>query len=125
MKDKIKSILREGTLKNSLGVTITRPDQVLIVMRGIPGSGKSTKAKELAGTDGVIHSTDDVIEAQGDYREFFEKMITTKDFSPLSKAHSTNLTNLTNSLICFNSLSSFSHLSWSLIYMVSLLASQQ
>jgi predicted kinase len=98
MKDKIKSILREGTLKNSLGVTITRPDQVLIVMRGIPGSGKSTKAKELAGTDGIIHSTDDVIEAQGDYREFFEKMITTKDFSPLSKAHSTNLTNLTNSL---------------------------
>ena len=98
MKDKIKSILREGTLKNSLGVTITRPDQVLIVMRGIPGSGKSTKAKELAGTDGVIHSTDDVIEAQGDYREFFEKMITSKDFSPLSKAHSTNIKNLINSL---------------------------
>ena len=62
MKDKIKSILREGTLKNSLGVTITRPDQVLIVMRGIPGSGKSTKAKELAGTDGVIHSTDGLVQ---------------------------------------------------------------
>lgn len=98
MKDKIKSILREGTLKNSLGVTITRPDQVLIVMRGIPGSGKSTKAKELVGTDGVIHSTDDVIEAQGDYGEFFEKMITSKDFSPLSRVHSTNIKNLINSL---------------------------
>jgi len=39
MKDTIKNILREGTLKNSLGVTVTRPNQTLIVMRGIPGSG--------------------------------------------------------------------------------------
>lgn len=29
-----------------------------IIIRGLPGSGKSTMAKELAGTDGVIHSTD-------------------------------------------------------------------
>ena len=98
MKNNIKSILREGPLKNSLGITISRPNQVLIVMRGIPGSGKSTKAKQLVGTNGVIHSTDDVIESQGDYNEFFENMFATKDFSPLSKAHSTNLKNLINSL---------------------------
>jgi len=28
------------------------------IMRGIAGSGKSTKARELAGESGVIHSTD-------------------------------------------------------------------
>lgn len=98
MKTTIKEILREGIMKNSLGVVISRPNQVLIVMRGIPGSGKSTKAKQLAGTNGVIHSTDDVIEAQGDYKEFFEKMFASKDFSSLSKAHSTNLKNLIESL---------------------------
>lgn len=38
MKKEIRTILREGMVKNSLGVTVTRPDQVLIVMRGIPGS---------------------------------------------------------------------------------------
>lgn len=62
------------------------------------GSGKSTKAKQLAGTNGVIRSTDDVIETQGDYREFFANMIASKDFTPLSKAHSTNLKNLIQSL---------------------------
>jgi hypothetical protein len=40
---------------------------------------------------GKIHSTDDVIEAGGDYREFFAKMIASGDFSPLSKVHSQNL----------------------------------
>lgn len=86
------------TNKNSLNISITRPNQVLIVMRGIPGSGKSTKAKELAGSSGVIHSTDDVIEAQGNYDEFFKQMIASKDFTPLSRAHSTNLKNLFKSL---------------------------
>ena len=97
MKTTIKEILREGIMKNSLGVVISRPNQVLIVMRGIPGSGKSTKAKQLAGANGVIHSTDDVIEAQGDYHEFSEKMFATKDFAPLSRAHSTNIKNLIKS----------------------------
>ena len=31
----------------------------LILMRGLPGSGKSTKAKELAGKNGQVFSTDD------------------------------------------------------------------
>lgn len=98
MKKEIRTILREGMIKNSLGVTVSKPDQELIVMRGIPGSGKSTKAKELAGSKGVIHSTDDVIEAQGDYNEFFANMIANKDFSPLSRAHATNIKNLIKSL---------------------------
>jgi len=97
MKDKIKSILREGIFKNSLGVSVTRPDQQLIVMRGIPGSGKSTKAKELVG-NGIIHSTDDVIESTGDYNEFFAKMVANKDFSPLSKVHNTNFQNAISSM---------------------------
>ena len=84
--------------KNSLNITITRPNQVLIVMRGIPGSGKSTRAKQLTGSNGVIHSTDDVIEAQGNYNKFFKDMIDAKDFTPLSRAHSTNLKNLFKSL---------------------------
>ena len=28
------------------------------IMRGIPGSGKSTAAKKIAGEEGKIHSTD-------------------------------------------------------------------
>lgn len=98
MKTTIKEILREGMTKNSLGVAITRPNQVLIIMRGIPGAGKSTKAKELAGANGVIHSTDDVIEEQGDYKAFFTKMVEAKDFTDLSRAHSTNLKNLIKSI---------------------------
>lgn len=92
MKDKIREILRENTEKNILGVTVSKPNQELIIMRGIPGSGKSTKAKSLVG-NGKIHSTDDVIEAGGDYNEFFAKMIASKDFAPLSRVHSTNLKN--------------------------------
>jgi predicted kinase len=97
MKDKIKEILRENALKNILGVVVSRPNQELIIMRGIPGAGKSTKAKSLVGK-GKIHSTDDVIEAGGDYREFFAKMIANKDFTPLSQAHSTNLKNAMESM---------------------------
>lgn len=97
MKEKIKEILRENITKNILGVTVSKPNQELIVMRGIPGAGKSTKAKSLVG-QGKIHSTDDVIEAGGDYNEFFAKMIATKDFTPLSKVHATNLSNAIESM---------------------------
>jgi predicted kinase len=38
------------------------------IMRGLPGSGKSTKARELAGSEGVIHSTDDFFMVDGEYR---------------------------------------------------------
>jgi predicted kinase len=93
MKKIIQTILREGTSlspKNSLGFEVTRPNQILTVMRGISGSGKSTKAKSVVGT-GVIHSTDSVIERSGDYRAFFKRLNESKDFTDLSRAHSTNL----------------------------------
>jgi predicted kinase len=98
MKEVIEQILREDMkLTNSLGVKISRPSQVLYIMRGIPGAGKSTKAKSLVG-DGVIHSTDDIIEKMGDYRKFFEDMVNKKDFSPLSRAHRVNFTNAVTSM---------------------------
>jgi predicted kinase len=97
MKETIKAILREDVKKNSLNIVVTRPDQKLIIMRGIPGAGKSTKAKSLVG-EGVIHSTDEVIEAKGDYREFFKKMVESKNFFPLMNAHGTNLKNAIKSM---------------------------
>ena len=84
-------------MKNILGKEVIRPNQELVIMRGIPGAGKSTKANSLVGK-GKIHSTDDVIEAGGDYNEFFAKMIANKDFAPLSRAHSTNLKNAIESM---------------------------
>lgn len=36
-------------------------------MRGVPGSGKSTKAKKLAGNAGYIFSTDDFFIVKGEY----------------------------------------------------------
>lgn len=97
MKDFIKETLRENLEKNSLGVVVTRPNQELIVMRGIPGAGKSTKAKTLV-KEGKIHSTDNLIEEAGDYRSFFAKMIAENDFVPLSRMHSKNLVNATESM---------------------------
>lgn len=97
MNREIRNKLREELGVNSVGVKITRPDQVLIIMRGISGSGKSTKAKQVVG-NGVIHSTDDVLSSMGDYREIFNKMISTGNFSDLSKAHNTNLKNAVGSM---------------------------
>ena len=37
------------------------------IMRGIPGSGKSTQARQLAGSTGKIHSTDDYFMQDGKY----------------------------------------------------------
>ena len=39
----------------------------VIIMRGIPGSGKSTMAQQLAGDTGKIHSTDDYFMKDGKY----------------------------------------------------------
>jgi predicted kinase len=39
----------------------------LILMRGLPGSGKSTKAKVLAGDLGQVFSTDDFFSMSGEY----------------------------------------------------------
>lgn len=83
---------------NIIGKEITRPDQKLVIMRGIPGAGKSTKALQIVG-DGVIHSTDAVIESKGDYRDFFAKMAESGDYSELSKAHDTNFKNAIKSIV--------------------------
>lgn len=40
----------------------------MIIMRGLPGSGKSYKAKKLAQAEnGIIYSTDDFFETTGKY----------------------------------------------------------
>lgn len=84
-------------MKNSLNVDVTRPEQILVIMRGIPGSGKSTHSKNM-NIDGIIHSTDDVIEANNNYRLFFEEMIASGNFAPLSRAHSQNFRNAVRSM---------------------------
>lgn len=94
MKKELKKILSNV---NIIGVPITRPTQELVIMRGIPGSGKSTKAKSLV-KEGVIHSTDDVIESFGDYSEHFRKMDEAKDWSAHGKMHSINLSNSIKSM---------------------------
>lgn len=42
--------------------------RIVYIMRGVPGSGKSTHARELAGTKGAIHSTDTYFVVNGEYR---------------------------------------------------------
>jgi predicted kinase len=67
--------------------------KTLYIMRGIPGSGKSTQAKKLVGA-GKIFSTDDLIEATGDYNGFFASMSVKGDFTPLRQMHEQNLNNV-------------------------------
>jgi predicted kinase len=83
--------------RNKLGFEVTRPEQILIVLRGLPGSGKSTRAKEIVG-NGEIHSTDALIEASGDYRAFFQKMIDSKNYMALGWKHKKNLKNATQAV---------------------------
>ena len=42
-------------------------DKKLIIMRGLPGSGKSQRARELV-ENGIIHSTDDYFIRDGTYK---------------------------------------------------------
>ena len=85
-------------MRNILGYKIKKPNQELIIMSGIPGCGKSTKAKELAGKNGTIHSTDDVISSKYDYYEFFKKINFENDYRVLSKMHNENFNNALKSL---------------------------
>ena len=85
------------TITNSLGVEVTRPNQELIILRGVSGAGKSTLAKKLV-KEGVIHSTDSVIEKTGDYKKFFEDCKNPNSGVSLYKAHMTNLNEAVNSM---------------------------
>jgi predicted kinase len=92
-RKRIKQKLREGIVrKNLLTIEITRPNQELKIMRGIPGSGKSTEANKIVG-EGVIHSTDNIIEAMGDYNGYFRKMIEANDWSEHGRTHRKNFVN--------------------------------
>jgi predicted kinase len=44
-----------------------KSDKNLIIMRGVPGSGKSTKAKKISNGSGLIFSTDDFFIVKGEY----------------------------------------------------------
>lgn len=48
--------------------------------------------------EGVIHSTDTLIESEGNYREFFAQMNASGDFKNLSRMHSKNLVNAKKSM---------------------------
>jgi NEDD4-binding protein 2 len=84
-------------LKNMLGVEVSRPDQKLIIMRGCPGSGKSTLANKLR-ANGIIHSTDELWEATGDYLAAFKRMNDTGDWSDHGKMHHKNFLNAKKSM---------------------------
>lgn len=43
-------------------------NKIVYIMRGLPGSGKSTMAKSLAGTTGCVVSADDFFMVNGEYR---------------------------------------------------------
>lgn len=56
------------TLDKSIkNVIIAQMKKELIIMRGLPGSGKSFLAKQLAGETGVICSADDFLYENGEY----------------------------------------------------------
>lgn len=81
-----------------IGVGITRPIQELIILRGVPGAGKSTEVERLIG-DGIVHSTDGIIEATGDYFGFFTTMKETNNWGSLYRVHCENLENAIASMV--------------------------
>ena len=59
------------------------------IMRGLPGSGKSTVARKIAGTEGVVHSTDIYLGKGEDEDNFTSakiKEIHEKNFAEFSKS---------------------------------------
>jgi NEDD4-binding protein 2 len=74
---------------------IAQENKILYIMRGISGSGKSTKAKLLPNVSSLnIFSTDDLIATNlADYNRFFSEMMKSGDFSPLAQKHNENITN--------------------------------
>jgi len=62
--------------------------KIAYIMRGLPGSGKSTVAKQLAGKTGVIHSNDTYLIVDGKYQYSAEQLPTNrqKNFSAFKKS---------------------------------------
>ena len=88
----------ESFISEKLHEALENKDKILIILRGISGAGKSFNANKLKGTTGIIHSTDDVISAQGDYNQFFQNMRDNKSAAPLELAHLENFNNAKNSM---------------------------
>ena len=98
LREGIKEKIREGIVKkNVLNIEISRPNQELIIMRGIPGSGKSTEGKKIVGK-GITHSTDDLIDATGDYNGYFKKMVDSGNWSEHGRMHHRNFLNAKESM---------------------------
>jgi len=64
--------------------------KIAYIMRGVPGSGKSTIARSLVNGNGVIHSTDDYFVVNGEYRH---------DAARLREFHKANLDAFCQSLL--------------------------
>lgn len=63
--------------------------KIMYIMRGLPGSGKSTFIKNIPGLKEYnIFSTDNLVE--GDYKEFFDSMKKNENFQPLADLHRQN-----------------------------------
>lgn len=62
-------------------------DRKLIIMRGLPGSGKSEKARRLVG-NGIIHSTDEFFIENGEYMFDYDNVGRYHYFNFLSSARS-------------------------------------
>lgn len=78
--------------KNIIGEEIVKPLQVLIIMRGVSGVGKSTKAREIASNGGEIYSTDDRIKESGvSVSDFYTSAKRNRDFSKVTEMHNLNL----------------------------------
>ena len=74
--------------------------KIFYVMRGVSGSGKSTKAKSLPGViPENIFSTDDLIaDNLKDYNEFFRQMEENQDWTPLTMKHEELLVKLQDAM---------------------------
>ena len=74
--------------------------KVLYILRGVPGSGKSFKAKELAGSTGFIFSTDEFWGTDPEtYRQNFDQAIKDNNVSEkLGEYHNKNYERAVNAL---------------------------